>query len=51
MFNYLSSYLVGAVEDKQEQNQANELDNKREELRQYDQQPVKRAEDQSQQAA
>ena len=49
MFNYLSSYLVGAVEDKKEENETNELNNKREEMRQYDQQPVKRADDQTQQ--
>jgi hypothetical protein len=35
MFNYLSSYLVGSVQDKQAE-QAAELNNKREELRQYD---------------
>ena len=45
MFNYLSSYLVGAVEDKEEENKANELNNKKEELRQYDQQPVKRSDE------
>jgi len=28
---------VGAVEDKKEENAANELNNKREEMRQYDQ--------------
>jgi hypothetical protein len=51
MFNYLSSYLVGAVDDKQAENETNELNNKREEMRQYDQQPVKRSEEQSQQQA
>ena len=37
MFNYLSSYLVGAVEEKKQENETNELNNKREEMRQYDQ--------------
>ena len=54
MFNYLSSYLVGSVQKEQEANEqkAAELDNKREEMSQYNQETnVKRQDEGSQQQA
>ena len=51
MFNYLSSYLGGSVQNQQEQNEEAELNNNREEMSQYNQDIAKKPEEATQQLA